>query len=331
MRGLPFLENYEMENFKIPDSLSAFREPKAQWPRDKATFSGPLLIIKEFLNQSPRPITAVSDKDIVYTDAYFGAPVARKYEEAARVLSVILSSSFAAWFFLMTASEFGVRKRRLLTRDVGLLPVPALSTLLASKTESKILSIEKRLRASTISDADWSELDALVADAYHLDAADRAVVQDGLLRAEWQWDEGRQFASASATIKADLAPYAESFLEVINSWLGVSSKRSMKAEIYDLPALSPLRVVRFVLQEPAKSPTISMIQPHGQLSDVLKSIGSRMEVPIASSLIGQRELRVHSKQEVVIIKPAARRYWMKISALAGRFVCCEAQGDPFPS
>ncbi|WP_244521614.1 N-6 DNA methylase [Bradyrhizobium sp. DOA9] len=315
MRGLPFLENYEMENFKIPDSLSAFREPKAQWPRDKATFSGPLLIVKEFLNQSPRPITAVSDKDVVFTDAYFGAPVARKYEEAARVLSVILSSSFAAWFFLMTASEFGVWKRRLLTRDVGLLPIPALSTLLASKTGSKILSVEKRLRASTISDADWSELDALVADAYHLDAADRTVVQDGLLRAEWQWDEGRQFASASATTKADLAPYAESFLEVINSWLGVSGKRSMKAEIYDLPALSPLRVVRFVLQEPAQNPTISMIQPHGRLSDVLKSIGSRMDVPIASSLIGQRELRVHSKQEVVIIKPAARRYWMKISAL----------------
>ena len=40
-----------------------------------------------------------------------------------------------------------------------------------------------------------------------------------------------------------------------------------------------------------------------------------MEVPIASYLHGQRDLRVHGRREVVIIKPAARRHWMGVSAL----------------
>jgi hypothetical protein len=32
-------------------------------------------------------------------------------------------------------------------------------------------------------------------------------------------------------------------------------------------------------------------------------------------LVGERELRVHGANEVVIIKPAARRFWMRIAAL----------------
>jgi hypothetical protein len=40
-----------------------------------------------------------------------------------------------------------------------------------------------------------------------------------------------------------------------------------------------------------------------------------LKVKIATALSAERELRVHGRDEVVIIKPAARRYWMGIAAL----------------
>src|SRR5207253_5938167 len=117
------------------------------------------------------------------------------------------------------------------------------------------------------------------------------------------------------TIDDDLRPYAELFLGGISSWLGASNKRSMTAELYDLPRYGPLRVVRFVLQERLTYSKIEVVRPDVKLATVLKQIGSRLNVQISSVLIGERELRVHARNEVVIIKPAARRFWMKSSAL----------------
>ena len=51
------------------------------------------------------------------------------------------------------------------------------------------------------------------------------------------------------------------------------------------------------------------------MQDVLERIGRRLNVRLATALSGQRELRVHGRREVVVIKPAARRHWMGVSAL----------------
>ncbi|MBN8889276.1 MAG: hypothetical protein J0H91_03145 [Rhodospirillales bacterium] len=40
-------------------------------------------------------------------------------------------------------------------------------------------------------------------------------------------------------------------------------------------------------------------------------IGRRLHVRLGTALVGERELRVHGEDEVVIIKPAARRFWMR--------------------
>ena len=57
------------------------------------------------------------------------------------------------------------------------------------------------------------------------------------------------------------------------------------------------------------------MDPNGELGQLLARIGERLKVRLANSLIGQRELRVHGRNEIVIIKPAAHRHWMGVSAL----------------
>lgn len=315
LRGLELLETNDLSHFKIPEKLPIFEEPRVQRPRERDTYVAPILLIKEFYKSGPRPVAAVAERDLVFTDAYFGAPLDRQHVNSAYLISTILSSSFASWFFLVTASEFGVWKRRLHTRDVRLLPLPDISQALSSERGKALLALREEFRTEGAHAGRWEKLDRLVADLYSLDDFDRVIVDDGLRKAGWQWEEGRDATIQPATIEDDLRPYAELFLSGMGAWLEASKKRSMKAELYDLPKNGPLRVVRFVLQERPTSSKIEIVRPEGELATLLKQIGSRLSVSISSALIGEREMRVHAKNEVVVIKPAARRFWMKSSAL----------------
>jgi hypothetical protein len=60
---------------------------------------------------------------------------------------------------------------------------------------------------------------------------------------------------------------------------------------------------------------IDVLDPGGDLHQLLQRIGTRLNVKIATALTAVRELRIHGRNEVVVIKPSARRYWMGVSAL----------------
>jgi N-6 DNA Methylase len=313
--NLEFLETGDLQPFNVPTGLGLFREPKAQWPRARGTYKSPLLLIKEFLKSGPRPITALVDRDLVYTDAYFGASLGQEHRQSGYLIAAILSSAFASWFFLMTAAEFGVWKRRLLTNDVGLLPIPNPTSAIQTKAGREILTLEKTFRTGGDSPEGWANLDKAVCDLYELAEVDRLIVADGLRRAAWQWQEGREDAAGPADLNLDLRPYAKAFLAGIEPWLKAANKRHMRAEVFNLPHHAPLRVVRFILEDRAGPSSVEVIAPGGDLAALIGRIGQRLGVRLASSLVGERELRVHGPNEVIVIKPAARRFWMRISAL----------------
>ena len=312
---LPLLETKDLDAFQVPGDLRRFVEAKAQWPRARETYRAPILLIKEFLKAGPRPITAVAERDLVYTDAYFGAALPREQLDSARLISAILASALASWFFLMTAAEFGLWKRRLFTSDVGLLPLPDPRQMLESDAGRRVAALESSFRAEGATEHGWQALDAAVFDLYGVDEVDQIVVRDGMARAGWQWAEGRDASADPATICGDMTTYAAAFSIALDAWLQAADVRHLRSEIFDLPLESPLRVVRFVLGKGRQLPTVDVVSPDGGLKDVLTRIGQRLQVRLGSALVGERELRVHGEDEVVIIKPAARRFWMRSIAL----------------
>lgn len=315
MRGLKLLQANDMQHFHIPNDLETFDRTSSQWPRSRDAYRAPLLIVKEMVVGHPRATVAVADHDIVFTDSFFGASLPSRHKQSAHLLSAILSSALASWFFGLTASEFGIYKRKLLIRDVGFLPVPDFKSAVDSEAGRHLLAIEKAMRTSREDAYDWSVLDEAVFDLYELSDSDRVVVRDGHLRAGWQWEEGRASSVVPSDSNVEVAAYAKTFLSVMDGWFTARKKRHMRAEVIDLPRSAALRVVRFVIEEGAGEPTVRVVTPQGQLADVLARIGKRLKVKIATALSAERELRVHGRDEVVIIKPAARRHWMGIAAL----------------
>lgn len=315
MKGLGLLQSSDMQHFCVPSDLPTFNQSKAQWPRSRDTFRAPLLIVKEMVVGSPRALVAVSERDLVFTDAYFAARLPVGHKQTAHLLAAVLSSALASWFFGLTASEFGIYKRKLLMRDVGFLPVPDFKQAVKTNAGQRLLQMEKELRHREIDVEDWATLDEAVFDLYQLDDADRVVVRDGLLRTGWQWESGRESSAMPSDSGSEVTAYAKTFLSVMGGWLSARNKRHMRAEVFDLPRSSALRVVRFILEDGPGNASVEVVTPQGELSDVLARIGKRLKVKIATALSAERELRIHGRKEVVIIKPAARRYWMGISAL----------------
>ena len=317
LQGRPFLNAADLRPFSVPTDLALFDADKAQWPRNPNIYKAPLLLIKEFLRHDGRLVAAVSDRDTVYKNSIYGAVLPAGWGEATHLLAAILSSALSSWYFLMATSAFGLWMQRLLLRDIERMPVPDLEEALNSENGRYLVQLTREMQEGSPSYSDWQRLDEAVFDLYELDEADRTVTRDGLFRASWQWKAGRIASVEAATID-QISNYAREFLMAVGAWLSAANRRRIRAEVFELPERASLRVVRFVLEERSehpKFPELKVVRTDGDLSDVLDRIGERLDVPLARSLVGQRELRVHDRNEVVIIKPAARRHWMGVSAL----------------
>ena len=316
LHGIPYLTAKDLRPFSVPAGLNPFDEAGAEGPRDRDIYQAPLLLVKRFLlGGNVRPVVAVADRDTVFTDAFLGAAFPDDRREIACLLAAVLSSSLASWFLLMTASTFGLWMQLIERGDLAQMPVPDLEAAPRSEAGRRLIRLVRKLQGNPPSDADWQALDDAVFDLYGLDEAERTVARDGLFRASWQWKPGRLESAKPALAQPQMLDYARTFLAAMDVWFAARKQRHMRAEVFDLPESAPLRVVRFVLEEGYAPSKAEIVEPEGSLRGVLDRIGQRLDAQLATDLFGQRELRVHGRREVVIIKPSARRHWMGVSAL----------------
>ena len=315
LKGLPFIDRKSVGPFSLPiEDLPDFDGGRAQWPRQRSVYRAPLLLINQFLRGTPRPVVAVSERDVVFTDAYYGASFSDGSLSVAYLVAGILGSALASWYLLMTGSAFGLWIWRLKMSDITALPAPALQENVESVAGQRVIQTVRTLHRQQPDADDWHALDDAVFDLYEMEEADRIIVRDGLFRAGWQWKAGRDESVAPADA-GDLQRYAEAFLSTMDDWLSASNRRRMRAEIYDMAQEAPHRIVRFVLEDRPVPSVAEVVAPDGPLRSVLERIGERTEVRVAEALVGVRELRVHARDEVSIIKPAARRHWLSVCGL----------------
>lgn len=317
LHGLALLTKAHVRPFAVADDADPFESDGAERPRSRDTYRAPLLLVREFLNPGGRAVSAVARRDAVFTDAFFGAALPREQLRTAHLLAAILGSSLASWYFLMTGSTFGLSIRRLLLRDIEPMPVPPLDRVCDSAAGRHLIELATVRATAPLTARYWHKIDDAVFDLYQLNSRDRIVARDGLCRAGWQWQSGKLASAHAADMDADMLSYAETFASAINAWVsaGERHRRHMRAEVFDIPASAPHRVIRFALQDGTGPSAAQVIMVQGGLRHLLGRIGDRLNVRIGVSLVGQRALRVYGPNEVVIVKPSARRHWMGISAL----------------
>ena len=317
LHGLPFLEPKSgYSPFVVPTDLPLFSSPVARRPRARDVYSAPLLLVKEAVTRehAGRVAAAVADTDTVFTKSFFGARFDKNDREAACLLAGILGSSFASWFFLMTASDYGVWRRRVMRADVERLRVPDVGAALRSNAGRQIVALVQEPRGEAVEEEEWHLLDEAVLDLYGLSRDHRIVIRDGLTRAGWQWREGEEASVAPARVTGGVKEYARVFASAIHSVLQAGKRSRVRAEVYDLSDHEPLRVVRFVLERGHAPPVVDIV-PCEDLRSLLGRMEEALHAPLTDAAVGHREVQCYGRDEIVVVKPAARRHWMAVRAL----------------
>lgn len=311
MQGLRWLPgSIPMDPFSLPFDLVPFDHDRAQRPRKQRIYRAPVLIVREILlKQHARPLVAVAEQDVVYSDAYFGAVFSPK-DDLPHLLAGILSSSLATWFLLMTGSALGLWKKRIKSTDVNQMPVPDLREATASEIGRSITDLARSLRGRAATQHDWTTLDEAVFEVYRLRPWERSVVQDGLFQATWQWVPGRNESVAPASTE-HVMQYTKAFVSGVDVWLRTRNMRRLRAEVFDLAPTDPMRVVRFVLEDRPGPSVARVVAPDEDLASLLHQIGGRFGFSLADELVRRQEVRAHDAHEIVIVKPAARHHWME--------------------
>jgi hypothetical protein len=306
--GLPYLESGAL-NFRInPRVLPTFNKRKIHRPRSRETFRGPLVVVGEGV-ASGRVVVGLSAGDIVFTRSYYGISLARADKKLGSYLAGIFASAIASWQLLLTAAEFGIHKRKLLRQDLNTLLVPFVRD--ADLSAARVVGEAYAELATSNSPEQVTRLDHAVFDLYGLEPDERLVVLDGLDRAKREYAAARVSSDQPAT-SAEIRAYAKAFLSVVNAWQFALGRPKYRAEILALRFNAALRVIRF-----ARGLGQEIGRPHvaSDLNDSLSRIGERIKLPIAERLAAARELRIHANDEILIIKPSARRFWTPATGL----------------
>lgn len=321
LNDIPLLDKTWLRRFSLQTAeLPRFEEQTAEHPRDPSIYRAPLLIVRENLRKSPRPVVAVADTDVVYTKSFYAVSFRREHRNVANLLAGILSSSYAAWYLYAAGPDLGLWKLRVLQGTANAVPVPDLVEAEATTNGRRVADIVKEFQQrqgdDDPADDDYKELDEAVAELYGFDASDRLVIQDGLLRASWDWQEG-WLESDRPVGTEHLIAYAEAFVSKFEAWFQAAKKRRLCATVYETTALEPIRVIRFVLQRRAPPSEVRNVALDTPTAQVLAEACRRLNAPSAMGDFSRSgEVRLESESEIVIAKPSARRHWLAVNALA---------------
>lgn len=306
----------EMQRYQIRwQNLGTLKYKKLESPRNPEIYQAPLILVPEKVD-SKGVISAFSEEGIVYPRSYSGISFSKSSDDLAHYLNGIINSSLASYFLFMTASSWGVERKKIMTQDLSRLPVPQ-ATEDNENFVSRIIQIEGQLREcrdESIEVKLKKQLDEAVFDLYGLDEMERILVED-MVNMTIKLYMVREKSAAIKKPKSDeLVQYAKSLISAIKPFLKTLNERTIVADVINV-GNAPLQVVKFSLvSTPGRQETIRIL-PVQELETVLKSIAEQLSDRIADKIYTRRNLRIYVGEDIYIVKPAKLIYWTRSAGL----------------
>lgn len=181
-QGMPMLEaqhqhvGHEIDVGQLPK----FTYKRLHDPRSEAIFRAPLVIVTESARVRSSGLFATTAKnDVAYSESYYGYSVRgmRNSPSVIRLVTLILMSDVAHWWFLISSGKFGVEREVVDKRDVDSLPLPDLQEVIASD-EREISRWFATLNENEVSDDVQDKINAWVAGLYRLSSEDYQIIRE---------------------------------------------------------------------------------------------------------------------------------------------------------
>lgn len=178
--GIPEITVEAVANIFVESRfLNRFEEKRIHDPRPRDLFVGPLVAVR----QSPSAVNGrigvtISEKDIVYNEAFYGySPINDNDAELlVRYLALILGSKTTMWWALITSGKFGLERDVVEKATLDRIPVPDFKRLEVHQRR-EINRLVEGLHSGEIS---WMNVDEWVLRLYGFCDRDRQVIFDTL-------------------------------------------------------------------------------------------------------------------------------------------------------
>jgi hypothetical protein len=262
---------------------------------------------------------AFCEQDVVFQDSLQSITVPPGQVRKAKVLTAVLNSSLAAWFYFHDTANLGADRAKVHQGELLKLPFDTPENMpdpeKAFKAEEKLVALIDQELANVeellASQHDvLGAIDHLVFEYYGLDDSDVAIVEDTVhsvipamqprrnagLQSIWAQSNSRQRAAYAAMLCSALSPHFR-----------VPVKASLAACSTDVAVLKLTISDKFVPYTEDSS---------SEFNDFLWSIAAKLPIDLPGNVQLIPDLRLVVDHDMYLVKPTALRHWLRSTALA---------------
>ncbi|GLT22124.1 type I endonuclease-methyltransferase fusion protein [Zoogloea oryzae] len=318
---LPYLDANKFEEVVIP------RVKANPWPTSvvrragfDAGFIGPHILISQGVKRAVgRVRAAFSEQDVVFEHSLQAITVPPRQQRKAKVLTAVLNSSLAAWFYFHDTANLGTDRAKVHQGELLKLPFDDPENMpdpaRALKAEKGLVALidgqlAKVKELLTSQDDVLDAIDHLVFEYYGFDDSDVAIVEDtvhSIIPAmQPRRNAGLQsiWAPASSRQRSD---YAAMLCSALSPHFRVPVSASLTAHSTDVA------VLKLTIGDEFTPYTEDL---PGEFNDFLGSITVKLPIDLPGNVQLIPDLRLVIDRDMYLVKPTALRHWLRSTALA---------------
>ncbi len=322
--SLPFMG---AKNLRIlsPD-LTALEPPKDDIVHRggfKSGFYGPRVLIPQ--GTAPTRLRAsYTEKSFCFQDAIQAVVVGEHERADAKLLTAVLNSTLTFWFAFHGTSSIGVERPKVHQEQLLDLPFPSPEDLpdrerafAASKDLTTLVDVAAEKLSNPILAPDvlrhlLSEIDRLVFEFFCLSEQEVMLVEDTIEHIAPAIQPRRTAFPAiwHPTTEGDRREYARVLVSAVSGWM--TPHRRINAAL--VTRNDDLAIIRLRQISPDKRE--GYVEETGSpVGDVLARISRAIDDELPGNLQQMPDLRVYANEDMYLVKPNRKRFWLRSSAL----------------
>jgi hypothetical protein len=246
---------------------------------------------------SKTPMAAFVPYDASFTDGLFSLAGPPEHAQELAAVAVVLNSSVAHYWYLMTASSWGVEREQLHQREWLSLPLPHLD----DETAASLRAVEGP------ADESWrSAVDRIVErDVYKLTDDERQVIADALTIRLAELQDG---PAANSYDAPDVGAF-EDYARALERHMGDLQLGEWSASLDETD--QGFARVTCTHAEAINRPAV---EPRFKVDNLIKTEGAVLEESLSSATIVEPQAVILDNDRIHLVKPNRRTNWMISSA-----------------
>ena len=252
---------------------------------------------------SDYPTSVFLDFDAAFTDGLFALAGPAQDADELRIVSALLNSSVARYWFFMTSSSWGVEREQIQLTEYLTLPIPPVD----GDVRKRIVSAVNEAVSKRLDEGEQLRiLDAAVFHAYGFTPSEQDLVRDGLSILLDEYRRGPESSAYQSPGASDFATYSR----LIASYLNASGSVRWTAELIERSTGFAMMACKATgVREPGRAGLFSL----GRLMALADAPLEGWRSPAA---VLQPSVFIVEGTDVYLVKPDERRCWTRSAALS---------------